>query len=176
LLILLIGPSGVGKSDYGEHVSKTIPECQFFDLDSLVRDRSGTPVSQLLPQVGNDRFLELCQQEVNALLKSNDDVFSIVAVGAGALQSDHALAWLTQHPGPTLAIVAAPEEVYKRGGKRNHDRTLGEFIAIEYSETRKSLYDSAEHLCSVTGLSVEEARNRFTDMIRMITADQKHEC
>lgn len=167
-VILVIGPSGVGKSDYGQHAAKVVPRCRFFDLDSLVSRRSCTPASKLLPQIGNDAFLCCCQQEVEALLQSCTEGVAVVAVGAGALQSNQAHAWLAGHPGPTIAVVATAEEVYARGGRRNSDRTIEAFKKVEYAGHRKLLYNAAEHQCCVTGLSVEKARNHFTNLIRKL--------
>lgn len=175
MVVLVIGPSGVGKSDYGEYAKKMVPGCLFFDLDSLVRKRVGMSVGQLLPQIGNDAFLDCCQQEVDALLQSCPESVAVVAVGAGALQSYRAGAWLSRHPGPTIAVVAAPDEVYRRGGKRNQNRTLYQFIATEYSQHRQSLYKTAKHQCCVTGLSLEEARNHFTDMIGSLLKESARE-
>jgi shikimate kinase len=165
MVILVIGPSGVGKSDYGKYAQETLPGCRFFDLDSLVHKRAGTPVSQLLPQIGNDAFLKRCQHEVDVLLQSCLESIAIIAVGAGALQSGHAGAWLLHHPDPTIAVVASPDEVYRRGGERNRNRTLEQFTETEYSQHRQSLYEAAKYQCCVTGLSLEEARNHFTNMI-----------
>lgn len=165
MIILVIGPSGVGKSDYGEYAQKTLQGCQFFDLDSLVRKQKKIPVSQLLPKIGNDAFLKCCQHEVDALFKSYLESTAIVAVGAGALQSRHASGWLSCHPGPTIAVIASPDEVYKRGGKRNCDRSLAQFTETEYSQARWDLYNAAKYQCCVTGLSLEDARNHFKNMV-----------
>jgi shikimate kinase len=175
MVILVIGPSGVGKSDYGKHAAATIPGCQFFDLDSLVRGRAGMPASKLLPQIGNDAFLDRCRQEVDVLMQSCTAQVVVVAVGAGALQSGRAGAWLSQHQGPTIAVVASPDEVYRRGGVRNQNRTLDEFSATEYSQHRRRLYEIARHQCCVTGLTAGEARNRFGDLIRNLATNRKGE-
>jgi shikimate kinase len=165
-VILVVGPSGAGKSDYGRHAAKAVPRCEFFDLDGLVGKRSGTPASQLLPKIGNDAFLHRCQQEIEALQNSRTETAAIVAVGAGALQSDQAHAWLSGYPGPTVAVLAPNTEVYSRGSERNRNRSLEEFTATEYSERRQRLYETAKYRCCVGGLSVEAARGQFTDLIR----------
>ena len=175
MVVLIIGPSGVGKSDYGKYANEAVPQCQFFDLDNLVSQRAGTPAGQLLPRIGKDAFLDRCRQEVDALLQCCPKSVAVVAVGAGALESHCAGPWLSRHPGPTIAVVAAPDEVYRRGGKRNRNRTLGKFIAAEYSQHRQSLYKTAKYQCCVTGLSLEEARNRFTDMIGSLLKESAQE-
>lgn len=168
LVALVIGPSGAGKSDYGSHAEKVIPRCRFFDLDKLVRERSNTPVSQLLPQIKNDAFLGLCQREVDVLLQSWNGGIAIIAVGAGALESVNAGSWLSQHPGPTIVVIAPPDEVYSRGGDRNKNRNLAQFTVTEYSQHRRSLYKAAKYECDVAGLSVEDSRIRFVEIIRSL--------
>jgi shikimate kinase len=165
MVILVIGPSGVGKSDYGRRAAEVIPDCRFFDLDDLVSQRSGTRASQLLGQIGNDAFLDLCQYEVDDISRSCTQGIAVVAVGAGALQSDRVGAWLSRHVGPTIAVVAPPDEVYTRGRERNRNRTLEQFTATEYSRRRQGLYQTAKHQFKVAGLPVDEARVRFSDMI-----------
>jgi shikimate kinase len=166
LVMLVIGPSGVGKSACGEYAASAIPKCQFSDLDVLVRSRSGNPsVMELFNQIGPEAFFGRCQQEVSALLMSSSEGVALVAVGAGALEAPHAQEWLSQHPGPTIAVVAAPHEVHRR---RSLGRTLAEFTAIEFSPHRQHLYDSAKYKCSVTGMSLDEAKTRFAELIREI--------
>src|SRR5260370_22107258 len=133
MVTLVIGPSGVGKSDYGRHAMEAIPKCQFLDLDRLVREKSGTPVSQLLPQIGEDAFHALCRQAVGEIMESCTADITIVAVGAGALESPHATDWISGHQGPTVALVADPDEVYRRGRERNRDRPFEAFFKTEHS-------------------------------------------
>jgi shikimate kinase len=170
MVVLVVGPSGVGKSDYGEHAQKAIPNCEFIDLDSRVRERWAMPVSRMLPQIGDEAFLCRCQQEVRDLMESRTWGIMIVAVGAGALQSHRSIDWIAGHLGPTIAVVAAANEVYRRGGARNRNRCFEEFVDTEYSEHRKRLYATAKHRFDVSGWSVEEARNRFVALIRGIAA------
>lgn len=169
MIILVIGPSGVGKSDYGAHVSRAIPGCRFVDLDCALSERWGTPASQMLPEIGDDAFLDRCQQEVCRLMASSAEANTIIAVAAGALQSRRASDWILRHKGPTVAIVSEPGEVYSRGAARNQRRSLEEFAQTEYSVYRKALYNAARFQLCVSGLLVEEARERFVALVRNLT-------
>jgi shikimate kinase len=169
MLILLVGPSGVGKSKLGEYAGQKIANCQFFDLDKLVKVRIGRSTGELLRKIGNDAFLDLCCKEVDVLCDKCLDGLCIVAVGSGALQSYHALEWLRQHS--TLAITAPAEEVYKRGGERNRNRTLEEFEQTEYSPNRIQIYDSADYRLVVNGLKEQQARDRFLELMESISKD-----
>lgn len=173
MVVLIIGPSGVGKSDYGLHAANEVSECCFLDLDELVGKESGLPAGKLLPQIGNDAFFEVCRRQVDTLLKSWTQGIAIVAVGAGTLQSDKAYDWLLQYLDPTIAVVAPPEEVYLRGGTRNQNRNIDEFKRTEYSQYRRRLYEIAKYQCDVGGLPLEDARGRFKTMIRKLS--QKHQ-
>jgi shikimate kinase len=167
MITLVIGPSGVGKSTYGEHAAKVVPGCRFFDLDKLVSQRASICAPQLLGQIGHDKFLESCQREVDTITKSWVQGIAVVAVGAGAYDSEHFRSWLSRHVGPTIAVVAPPDEVYRRGGDRNRTRSLEEFTHAEYSSPRrKGLYQAAKHQCDVTGLTLDEAKVRFSHMVR----------
>jgi shikimate kinase len=168
MVILVIGPSGVGKSDYGGHAAQVIPDCRFFDLDALVSQRAGVRASQLLGQIGHDAFLDRCQQEMAAITQSRTQGIAIVVVGAGVFDSGRFGAWLSGHAGPTIAVVAPPDEVYRRGGERNRNRTLEQFTATEYSQRRQSLYKAAKYQFDVAGLQVNEARVRFADRVRSL--------
>ncbi len=99
--------------------------------------------------------------------EASSEGIAIVAVGAGALESPHAREWLSQYPGPTVAVVAAPEEVHRR---RSLNRALAQFREVEYSSRRQELYASAKFQCPVTGLSLDQAQTRFADLIRQVLA------
>ena len=73
--------------------------------------------------------------------------------------------WLSRFPGPTIVVVAPADEVYRRGGQRNSNRTLEQFKEVEYSPYRQSLYNAAKYQCCVAGLSVQEGRSRFVELI-----------
>lgn len=172
MVILVIGPSGVGKTTYGRHVEEVIPECQFFDIDRLVHKRWNKSVRQQLHDDGNNAFFKRCQQVVDGLLQHCNESVGIAALGAGALQSDLVSTWLSNYPDPTIAIVADPDEVYRRGKQRNQNRTFEQFREMEYSQRRKDLYNIAQYQCYVSKLSLEEAKHYFADMIRNILIEE----
>lgn len=172
-VILVVGPSGVGKSDYCKYAEDVIPDCHFFDLDSLVGKLVGIAAGQLLPRVGKERFFEYGKEEVASLLKSSSQEIVIIAVGAGFLQSSRAGPWLSEHPGPTVAVFALAEEVYQRWQMRreNCGKPLDPFKQEEYSPQRLCLYRIAQHQLCVSGLTAGEARARFSNMIINVLKD-----
>jgi shikimate kinase len=168
MIILVIGPSGVGKSASGESAAQEIPSCQFFDVDAIVSKKSGMPASQLLGQKGPDAFFSVCRHEIEKIAQSSGGRTAIMAVGAGALVSHLARGFLSCFSTRTIALVAAADEVYKRGGQRNQARTLQQFKDTEYSPYRLDLYRNAKYQCDVTGLSLDKTKARFIGLIKAI--------
>ncbi len=167
-VILVIGPSGVGKSDYGAFAARKIPGGCFHDLDDEVARREGCSAGVLLPAYGADRFTETCGDVVRELARGNSQRrLLIIAVGAGALESARAAEWIFTFP-HTLAVMAPPAEVYARGGARNISRSLAQFTACEYSKQRCELYRRCAQQCDVTGLALQEARERFASVAHEI--------
>lgn len=171
MMLLIVGPSGVGKSTLGLGAKNGIALYEFQDLDNLVKSRTGKSAGKLLPEIKNDAFLELCRHEVIVLETKYSSKLCAVAVGAGALQSDHALEWLSGYQ--TLAITAPAGEVFARGGERNKNRTLAQFEETEYSSRRLEIYDSAAHKVAVDGLSIQQAQQKFDLAIESIIASGK---
>ena len=171
-IILVTGPSGVGKTTLGRHADQIV-DCQFLDLDRLVAARMECSSSKLLLSIGNDAFFGVCHDEIELLCNEHPNGLYVVAVGAGTLQSYHALDWLRQYP--TIAILDSPEEVYGRGGARNYYRSFEGFQRVEYSSYRDQIYETADHKLVVVGLSLQRAKDEFLERIKLIHILAKRE-
>lgn len=164
-LIVVIGPSGVGKTTYGQRAATDIERCQFVDLDAAVSASKGCPAGDLLPRIGADRFSDVSRDVLLAIsgtLQAGQTI--IVAVGAGSLESSRAESWLFR--GPTITVTAKPEQVFARGGARNAHRDLAQFEATEFSSARQRLYRRADCTLDVSDLGLEDAQARFTQLVR----------
>src|SRR5437870_2377552 len=138
MLVLIIGPSNVGKSSLAEYAGERVPNCESYDLDDLISRRKDKSVRDVFADFKPDGFLKLCRQEIDKLRSQCRNRLCLVVVGAGALESFQARDWLNQFE--TIAITATPEEVYRRD-RLKEIRTFYQFKQTEYSNYRKSIYD-----------------------------------
>src|SRR5262249_20296362 len=116
-VILLYGPSGVGKSTAIELASQHLPAVHFESLDRLARDlgrRTGLiqpdeGILDLSRTLGNaDRLLEVGHQAVAELLGDRRDGPVVLDIGAGFLDAKDMPNWLQSH---TPVVMRAPVQV-----------------------------------------------------------------
>lgn len=163
MFILLIGPSGVGKSSLGSYASAKLSNCKFDDLDNLIAKESGIQEAmEFLIENGPEIFFQKSVEIVENIKNRNDNQLYLIAVGAGTLVSQQSKSWLENYT--TISITAPPEEVIVRnplGPKRD----FPEFKMTEYSPFRLSLYQSANFNFPVDGLNETEAHAKFVNYL-----------
>jgi shikimate kinase len=165
MAVLVVGPSGVGKSSALHYAAQSLGKCRFASLDDLARDLGrergliggSEGVITLRQQLGDDdQFLRLGIDAVERL-ERQDGGFLIVDVGAGFLDAPTVGAWLRHRT--SVALLAPCEVVHRRIVQARADqRSLTEYAAQEYSERRRALYAHAIYTvnadCTLTELGV----------------------
>src|SRR5258705_13993745 len=88
--ICLYGPHGSGKSTVGKVLAKKL-DLSFVDLDIIIEQKAGMPISQIMARLGEPAFRD---KESAALQDVLDGEGQIVALGGGAflLAENRALA------------------------------------------------------------------------------------
>ena len=82
--IFLMGLSGSGKSTVGSRVAELL-RWDFIDTDTLLAERCGMPVGQVLVEYGEERFR---QMESEALILATDYERVVIATGGGVVISE----------------------------------------------------------------------------------------
>ncbi len=109
--IVLTGFMGSGKSTVGRSLAQRLG-WRFVDLDSLIEQRDGRPVSRIFAESGEAAFRAM---ETGALTKSLRESRLVVALGGGALETPancQALARASQTC--TILLTASFETLYDR--------------------------------------------------------------
>ena len=112
--VFLSGPMGSGKSSLCEAVAARLG-LPAYDLDAWIERRSGMPVTQLFEQQGEDAFRAEEAKALEALLDAHSDC--VVALGGGTV-TQPALRQRMLHEGLLITLMAAPEVLAKRVGRR----------------------------------------------------------
>jgi shikimate kinase len=115
MIILLVGPSAVGKTTLGRICASQIPNCDFVDLDDAVANINGTSTGyETATMFGLAKFLNDCRELVAKydLEYAPKKSILVIAVGEWALRMDEPEAWLSAYR--TISIITPAEEVYQR--------------------------------------------------------------
>jgi shikimate kinase len=148
-LILLLGPSGVGKSTAMNFGHGILHDVTFVSLDRLARDlgrqrgivRQDQGVQDLLRTLGHaDPFLELGIEAATKLVADAPERPAVIDIGAGFLDASRMSEWLSRHT--SVALMAPPEVVYDRMRQRRPDDPRGfkDYVVQEFSDDRMRLY------------------------------------
>ena len=107
--IILIGFSGTGKSDVGEHVAKLL-RWEFLDIDSEIERVSGKTVPEIFAQDGEAHFRKL---EHEVLKETCDRSLVVISTGGGAVMDNLNVTTMMDR-GTVICLEAKPETIYNR--------------------------------------------------------------
>lgn len=163
MVVLLVGPSGVGKSSLGRFACEGLPNCEFYDLDDLIKkNNAGESASSVLKRLGADGFFDQSRRAILQVEANCIDQVCVVAVGAGTLQSPQCREFLEKFP--TISIWAPPEEVLCRN-PLGRGREITEYKSTEYSTYRERIYKDSRFQFPVSGLDETTAKQKFAEFL-----------
>ena len=174
-IILILGPSGVGKTSAYRAVEARFPECVFRHLDGLAASFAhrngwiGTANVHVLDArtKSADHFLAIGLQAITDLSARDPDRPLVVDVGAGFQNGSYATRLPAQYP--TIALVAAPEEVHKRWATRpGNSGALSAFVAREFNAHRMAVYDRCRTRIDTTNLTREQTAEALALALRQL--------
>jgi shikimate kinase len=165
MIILLIGPSAVGKTTLGRTCASQLQECDFVDLDDAIAILNGTSTAyESAMQYGLEKFLTDCR-DIVAKYDREDAIANstlLIAVGEWALRMDRPEAWLSAYK--TISLIAPAEEVYQRRNKLT-ELSMEDYCKYNYSETRKRVYASCNIVLDIGDLTREESVEKLRQTI-----------
>ena len=178
MIVLVVGPSGVGKSSTCELAARHFPQVVFRDLDGLAA-RCGFEMgiiqevraSLLFGKIGPERYLEVGLQSINKLAAEFSNQHLVIDVGAGFQVAPSAIKLHLQYPiiAITASLRAAHQRiVLNRGDKRSMDH----YKQFEFSPHRIAVYDSARHKIDTTSATPEQTRVEFMRILDLLLMSQ----
>lgn len=175
MLILVYGPSGIGKSTALNAVARSCTSCGYHVLDDITAavgiNRGiilpAQKARHLMGQIGPDAFLE-CGIEAIAKLTGSPHV---IDVGAGFLEAKNSRDWL-QSADERICFMASPEECYRRiradALRPRETRSLERYREVEFPPRRRDLYSAATHTLDVGELSPTQVAERLLSLLRLM--------
>ena len=110
--VVIIGFMGTGKSTVGKLLAAKLDR-RFVDLDDLIVESAGRPISEIFRTEGEPSFRKL---ERAALMRALADEGVVLATGGGAACREDNLTLMLDRA-EVVALSATPEEVLRRTGK-----------------------------------------------------------
>ena len=161
--LFLIGFMGAGKSTVGRSLASRLG-LPFYDLDTLIEERSGQTIQEIFAAAGESAFRRL---ETEILRQIVSEGPGVIATGGGTftlaenreiIQANGVSIWLD---GPTDHII-------ERGGLGEH-RPLwqGEEKARELLERRLPAYRQADLRFDLRESTPEKAAEHLAELLRL---------
>ena len=176
MIVLLVGPSGVGKTETYQAIEDRFPAWVFRHLDGLAtRYARGmgwiaaeASVHELDRYAKNpEHFLAIGLQAITELAAQNPGRHLVIDVGAGFQKASYATRLPSQYL--TIAIIADLPAVHARWGSRaGNSADLSWYMEREFSPARRSLYDRAHERIDTTRLSIGQAGDRLAEALQKL--------
>ena len=171
MIVLVVGPSGVGKSSTCALAARHFPQVVFCDLDGLAAKYGFEQgiiqeerASQLLGKIGAARYLDVGVQAINRLATEHPNEHVVVDVGAGFQVAPKAIKLHLQFR--IVAITASLRAAYQRIIQHRQDnRSIDCYKQVEFSLHRVAVYDSAQHKIDTSDATPEQTSVEFIQIL-----------
>jgi hypothetical protein len=177
VIVLLVGPSQVGKTSTYKAVQDRFPGCVFEHLDGLASSwairhswikQESVGLLREFCQPNDDLFLAIGLQAIADLAAREDGKHLVIDIGAGFQQASYSARLPMLFP--TVLLIADPKVAFKRRPEkeRQNRRTLEDYTACEFSPHRRRLYDACQYKIDTAHLTREQAANELECVLRRV--------
>jgi hypothetical protein len=180
MIILVVGPSGVGKSDACDLLKALEPGCLFYSLDAIAArwaHRHGWIAEVSIRTLANwcknaDHLLAIGLQAMSDAAAASDGQHLVVDVGAG-FQATFATRLSAMYQ--TITIMATPEVAYQRWRTRPVHATpqawnQRQYTVVEFSPYRREVYGRSKRTIDVTTLTSSQTAETLRQLlVEMLT-------
>ena len=164
--IVLTGFMGTGKTTVGRLVATELRH-EFVDMDTLIEQREGRPISQIFAQQGEAYFRQL---EANLCRELAEQEGLVIATGGGTLVPEANL-WVMEQSGLVICLDCEPAILWQRIGQSEDRPMLAAQDESRFNRLEELLiqrppaYERIKHHLDVTHLTPEEAAQRISELV-----------
>jgi shikimate kinase len=153
---------GTGKSTIGQLVATELQR-DFVDMDAIIEQREGHPISQIFSERGEPYFRRL---EADLCLELASQTGLVIATGGGTLVPE-ANRSVMEHSGLVICLDCEPDVLWQRIGQSDDRPMLGSTDSERYVRLaallarRAPAYARNKHHLDITHLSPPEATRQI---------------
>ena len=161
--LILVGFMGTGKSTAGRLLARRL-SFSFVDMDQVIEEREGRPISAIFSQAGEPSFRRLERALVQELSAREN---LVIATGGGVVLNPENIRDF-ERTGVVVCLTAKPEVILRRVAAENHRPLLeGDDKArriMDLLQQRRPLYEALPNRVDTAEHSPEEVVARVLDI------------
>lgn len=166
--IVLIGPSGVGKTTVGSYLSKKL-SLEFVDTDTLITNIEGRSIENIFKEKGESYFRQV-EKKVIKNLSNKEGI--VIATGGGIVLNPINIE-LLRNNGKLFLLYGSIEWITKNiKGSRNNRPLIKKYSSVKEGvsqllKSRKDIYfKSSDYIIYVDNKSIEEIGNEIIHLLQ----------
>jgi shikimate kinase len=148
-IVILVGPSKVGKTSLSKEAVEIVPKCIHFDMD-------------IIAKVREPGYIERSKSLIENLLDQKDKIF-ILDFGAGFQNTPESYNLFLPYFKMMVTLIDDPETVYKRHSGRDKN----EFMETEFREERQKLYQLSNYKIEMKN-NFEKSKEELCRILKLI--------
>jgi shikimate kinase len=171
--IVLMGFMGTGKTTVGWKLAATLG-LEFVDMDHIIEERAGKPISRIFSEDGEPRFREM-ERALSVELSARHGL--VVGCGGGVvINADNVRDF--SRTGLVVCLTASAQVIFERTAAASHRPLLEQQDRfqriVDLLEKRRTLYAAIPHQIDTGALTAQQVVDAIVPLYRNQDGAQGH--